>query len=83
MVLSQCPARVYPEDAWDSFVLLFLCYFIVIICFVVLYAYIQICAASAVEDLHLVLSFGGLAVWLSSLLALSLRCRGYLSAAWF
>ena len=41
--------------------------------------YVQICAAASVEDHCLVLSFGRLAVWLSSLLALSLRCRGHLT----
>ena len=61
--------------------LLFLCYFIVLICLVVPYTYVQLCAATAVEDQCLVLSFDGLAVWLSSLLAQSLLCFGHLTAA--
>ena len=72
VVLSQCPMHVYPENAWELFVLLFLCNFTVIICFVILEAYVWISSASAVEDQCLVLSFGGLAVWLSSLIVLSL-----------
>ena len=62
MVLSQCPTRVYPEDAWVSFFLLFLRDFIVILYFVLLEAYVQICAAPAVEYRRLVLRVGGLTV---------------------
>ena len=47
------------------------------------HSYVQVCTAAAVEDHCLVLSFGGLAVWLSSLLKLSLQCCGHLTAAWF
>ena len=61
MLLSQCPTRLYPEDAWDSFVLLFLFDFLVLIYFV-LQAFVHICAASAVVDHRLILSFGVLAV---------------------
>ena len=45
------------------------------------HSYVQVCSAATVENHCLVLSFGGLAVWLSSLLALSLWCRGHLTAA--
>ena len=48
-MVSQCPKRIYPEDTWSSFVLLFLCDVIVIICFVPLDAYVLIYAASAVR----------------------------------
>ena len=50
MLLSQCPTHVYPEDVWDSFVLLFFSDFLVLIYFVLLQALVQICAASAVVD---------------------------------
>ena len=64
------------------FVLFFLCFFfMVVLWFVPLDAYVQIYSASVSEDHRLVVSFGGLAVSLSSLLALSLQCRGHLTAA--
>ena len=67
------------------FFFIFLCLSSIIVgnIFCAPHSYVQICAAAVVEDYCLVLSFGGLAVWLSSLLALSLRCCGHLTAAWF
>ena len=78
VLLIQCPACVYLED-----ILVFVCplvyfYFIVLVCFDVLHAYVQVCAAA--EDHCLVLSLGMPSVWLSSLLALSLRCLGHLTS---
>ena len=43
--------------------------------------YVQVYAAAVVENHCLVLSFGRVAVKLSSLLDLSLRCRRHLTAA--
>ena len=60
MVLSQCPARVYPEDAlvFVHPLVSFLFYCAVLICFVVPQAYVQVCTATAIEDQLLVLSLG-------------------------
>ena len=81
VVLGQYPASVYPEDSLVFVRPLVIFYFTVIICFDVPHTYVQVCAAAAVEDHCLVLSLGITAVWLSSLLALSLWCLGHLTAA--
>ena len=81
VVLSQYLARVYPEDAL-MFVRPLVYSFLVLMCFDVPHACVQVCAAAAVEDHCLVLSLGIPAVWLSSLLALSLRTPVGCHLAW-
>ena len=50
------------------------------LCFYVPHAYVQVCTAVVVDDHCLVPSLGIPAVWLGSLLALSLQCPGHLAA---
>ena len=59
----------------------FIFYCTITVWFYVPHAYVQVCTAVAVEDHCLVPSLGIPAVWLGSLLALSLQCPGHLAAA--
>ena len=81
VMLDQCPASVSRGrfGVRSSSRLFF--YFIVLLCFNVSHAYVQVCAADAVDDHCLVPSLGIPTVWLCSLLALSLWCLGDLTAA--
>ena len=79
VLLIQCPAYVHLGDTLVFVRPLVYFYFTVLICFDVPHAYVQVCTAA--EDHCLVLTLGVPAVWLSSLLALSLRCPRHLTVA--
>ena len=67
VVLDQWPAHAYLEDARWSFVLVTYHYVVLLTYFDVPHSLVQACVVTAVEDHHMVLSFGIPAVWLSFL----------------
>ena len=68
LVLGQCSAHVYLEDALVVIrPCLFLVVVVVVMVFDVLYSFVQTCAVTAVENHRMVLSLGQSAVWLSFL----------------